>query len=195
MNSPKRLFNKKQIELQFDRAAARYDLFAHVQREMASDIFAVTETVDLDPATRVLDLGCETGELLSRLQGPLGPQLTGLDLSQKMLDVASTRCPTATFVHADMESIPWDDQCFDMVISNASLQWCDLNAAVSEMFRVLATGGKVIVGTLGAGTLRQWVAAFDSSGSIKRVHPFHNSANLAAAFHNCLLYTSDAADE
>lgn len=181
MNSPKRLLNKKRIELQFDLAAARYDQFAEVQREMADDILLAAQRTNPGPESQMMDLGCGTGELLARLHQAGWRRQTGLDLSQNMLQGAASRCPEANFLHADMEAIPMDDAAVNLIVSNAAVQWCDIEAAASEMFRILAPGGKAIVGTFTDGTLRQWVQAFATSRP-SRIHPFLHSSTIAAAF-------------
>jgi len=52
-----------------------------------------------------LDIACGTGQLMEQAQA-FGWQMTGLDNAAAMLSRASTRCPAANWIHADMVHIP-----------------------------------------------------------------------------------------
>jgi SAM-dependent methyltransferase len=70
----------------------------------------------LPAGARVLELGCGTGtretqELASRFE------LTGVDLSERELELARARVPGARFVHADLTTVDFDAQSFDAVVS------------------------------------------------------------------------------
>src|SRR5436190_7403659 len=105
----------------YDRRAAEYDdwyrgtgLFEGRDREgFAEEVEAVSRTLaSLAPAV-TLDVACGTGFLTRHLPG----EITGLDGSERMLDIAKTRAPEATFVHGDGLSLPFVDDAFDRVVS------------------------------------------------------------------------------
>ena len=103
---------------------------------------AVTEGED------VLDVGCGTGVLTRELTRHVGGNgsATGFDLSESMLGVARERCPEATFKQGNVVDLPFDDQIFDVVISSFMLMFVpDPEKALSEMRRVLKTGGRLVV--------------------------------------------------
>jgi ubiquinone/menaquinone biosynthesis C-methylase UbiE len=101
------------------------------------------------PATgRILDVGCGTGALLvdiSRIRP--GALLAGADLSYAMLSVARARLGSrALLAEADAVALPFRASAFDLVISASALHhWPDLAAALSEMRRVLAPGGRLAI--------------------------------------------------
>ena len=181
MNSLKQLLNRTQIESQFDRAASTYDSVAAVQQAMANTLLqrVVAESA---PSSRLLDLGCGTGQLLKGLANAGFKSLHGLDLSANMIDIARSKCPDAEYLHAAIESIPVDHATFDVLTSNAALQWCDPSAAATEMARVLRPGGSVFLNTFVDGTLQQWVEAFAASGIEPRVHRLPAAAEIEQAF-------------
>ena len=103
---------------------------------------AVTEGED------VLDVGCGTGVLTRELTRHVGGNgsATGFDLSESMLGVARVRCPEATFKQGNVVDLPFDDQSFDVVISSFMLMFVPKpEKALSEMRRVLKTGGRLVV--------------------------------------------------
>lgn len=77
-------------------------------------------------------------------------ELTGIDLSESMLDLARTRADeqgrAVELRQADAQRLPFDDASFDTVV--CALGLCaipDMDAAVAEMVRVLRPGGRLIL--------------------------------------------------
>lgn len=69
----------------------------------------------LPPAARVLDVACGVGFLTRRLKG----DVTGLDQSEAMLEIARKRVPWATFVRGDALHMPFDSNSFDRVFASS----------------------------------------------------------------------------
>lgn len=170
------------MQNQFDCAAETYDSVAWLQRKMGDSIVSDVLGRDLPRDIALIDLGCGTGELLRKLAGHQFTQLTGLDLSKKMLGIASEKSPDASFVHADLQSIPFPDHSFSAVVSNAAIQWCDPDAAAKEIARILKPGGLLSLNIFVAGTLAQWDAAFLENGYESRVHKLFDGSRVAEAF-------------
>jgi len=188
LNSPKRLLARQQVQNQFDRAATTYDSVAWLQRKMGDALLKLLSDTDLAKDAPIIDLGCGTGELLRKLNATDYANLTGLDLSEKMLDVAKEKTPNATYLHADIESMPVDDESFVAVTSNAAIQWCDLLAAATEIHRVLQPGGSVFLTSFVSGTLAQWDDAFVSNGLESRVHPLLDRSDIETTFQRAGFY-------
>jgi ubiquinone/menaquinone biosynthesis C-methylase UbiE len=98
---------------------------------------------------RILDVGCGTGIVARRaaLQAPDAVRIVGLDINEDMLRVAraSSRAmrPAVEWDRGDAVALPYDDGSFDVVLCEQALQFVSEPArAVSEMFRVLAPGGR-----------------------------------------------------
>jgi ubiquinone/menaquinone biosynthesis C-methylase UbiE len=66
------------------------------------------------PPRRTLDIACGTGFMTRRLRG----DVTGLDQSDAMLDVAREQVPGATFVQGDALDLPFEDGAFERVFSS-----------------------------------------------------------------------------
>jgi cyclopropane fatty-acyl-phospholipid synthase-like methyltransferase len=56
----------------------------------------------LQPGAIVLDLGCGTGQPVAKYLVEKGFRVTGVDQSQKMLEIAKLQVPEADFIHSDM---------------------------------------------------------------------------------------------
>jgi ubiquinone/menaquinone biosynthesis C-methylase UbiE len=88
----------------------------------------------LKPA-RVLDVACGTGFLTRHLQG----EVTGIDQSETMLEIARGRCPNATFMQADALELPFADSSFERVFTGhfyGHLRAGDRERFLSEARRV-----------------------------------------------------------
>ena len=105
----------------------------------------------LQPGERVLDLACGSG-LVARLVAPqVGPtgRVTGLDINAAMLDVARSLPPpagaTITWVQASAEAMGLPDASFDAILCQQGFQFFpEKPAALREMHRVLAPGGRLL---------------------------------------------------
>ena len=77
------------------------------------DVAAICAVVAELPPARTLDLACGTGFLTAHLRG----DVTGLDQSPKMLEVARRRLPDAELVAGDALAPPFAPGSFDRVFS------------------------------------------------------------------------------
>ncbi|MDH4177979.1 MAG: methyltransferase domain-containing protein [Thermoleophilia bacterium] len=105
----------------------------------------------LSPGEHVLDLGSGAGTdslVCAQMVGPEGC-VVGIDMTVEML--ATARYAAAEmglahieFVEGEVESLPFADETFDVVISNGVIDLIpDKDAVFSEVFRVLRPGGRI----------------------------------------------------
>jgi arsenite methyltransferase len=107
----------------------------------------------LDPGERVLDLGSGAGTdslIAAQMVGENG-RVTGVDMTPEMLEKARTAAAAmgvtnVEFVEGDAERLPFDDETFDVVISNGVIDLIpDKDAVFAEVYRVLRPGGRIQV--------------------------------------------------
>jgi ubiquinone/menaquinone biosynthesis C-methylase UbiE len=101
----------------------------------------------------VLDVGTGPGQIplkIARLNGDL--RIVGIDLSDAMLAKAEQSAreeglyPRVSFRRGDAKRIPFDDNCFDLVISNCTLHHvADPLEFFNELARVARRGGAIFV--------------------------------------------------
>ncbi|HEU4366565.1 MAG TPA: methyltransferase domain-containing protein [Candidatus Krumholzibacteria bacterium] len=95
---------------------------------------------------RVLDVGCGTGVLARDAARRVGASgfVAGIDPNPGMLAVALRVAPELEWREGVAESLPYDDGMFDAVLSQFGLMFfSDRTAALHEMMRVLAPGGRL----------------------------------------------------
>src|SRR5439155_17128222 len=100
---------------------------------------------------RVLDLGSGAGTdslVAAQMVGEEG-RVTGIDMTPEMLAKARSAAAemgvtNVEFVESEAEQLPFEDGSFDVVISNGVIDLIpDKEAVFSELFRVLASGGRM----------------------------------------------------
>jgi SAM-dependent methyltransferase len=100
-------------------------------------------TAGIGPGTRVLDVGCGTGELLEHLQDR-GAVPSGVDPAPRMVELARARAVGVDVRLGDFERLPFDGGAFDALLAVNAFQFAeDQTDALAEAARVLAPGGVV----------------------------------------------------
>ena len=96
----------------------------------------------------VLDAGCGTGQTTAYLYQQYKAKVAGLEINPIMLDKAKSRFQTQQLpiqlIAGSVESIPFEDNTFDFVLSESVLAFVDKPKALSEFYRVLKKGGRLI---------------------------------------------------
>ena len=151
----------------FDRIAPLYDVMNTVMTAGTDARWRRTaiRAAVIRPGMRVLDVACGTGKLTRAAAEVVGDagEAVGVDFSPRMLE-AARRVPvtmggpagrtgaaaTPRYVEADALVLPFPDGSFDAVTMAFGLRnVSDYRAALSEMRRVAAAGGRVVVLEIG----------------------------------------------
>ena len=95
---------------------------------------------------RVLEVGCGWGELAEWIARETGAEVVAVDLSPRMVELASERGIDASV--ADVQNLPFADGSFDLVVAAWMLYHVpDLERGLSEIARVLRPGGTFVAAT------------------------------------------------
>ena len=101
----------------------------------------------------VLDIGCGAGVdtlIVAMMAGPTG-EAVGVDLTAEMLqraevNLALTDLKNVAFKKASGEKLPFEDNYFDVAISNGVINLIpDKAATLKEVWRVLKLGGRLMI--------------------------------------------------
>jgi demethylmenaquinone methyltransferase/2-methoxy-6-polyprenyl-1,4-benzoquinol methylase len=109
---------------------------------------------------RILDVGCGTGKQLSLL--PETMDAVGIDLSEAMLEQAHRQAP-GKCQQADATAIPFDDQSFDLILSQFALHEKPtetIDQELREVRRLLQPGGVFSVVDFDFPATQSWLAGF-----------------------------------
>ncbi len=148
-----------------------------IEAQMAMDYFA--PSVALSPSSVVVDMSCATGLFTRRLakSGNYG-RILGCDYSDSMLTEARRRIKadpelspkslktSLDLVRLDVGQIPMRTESVDSLHAGAAMHcWPDLDAAMSEIYRVLKPGGRYFATTF-LSTYFANVAAMDGQSGM-----------------------------
>ena len=139
-----------QVRAMFDRIARVYDRMNSVMtagmhhrwRERAADLARV------GPGARALDVATGTGDLAIELKRRVGAggEVTGLDFSERMLELAREKAGDVRFEAGNALELPYPDASFDAVtVGFGARNFDDLARGLREMARVTRPGGRVVV--------------------------------------------------
>lgn len=113
---------------------------------------AVFRELQLSPVAKVLDYGCGPGKVALRVAEEFGAEVTAVDISRTMLDIARQRRPHPRISYHEVESGRLGflaDASFDAAMSCYVFinigDAAELQGIASEVFRVLVPGGRYTV--------------------------------------------------
>jgi phosphatidylethanolamine/phosphatidyl-N-methylethanolamine N-methyltransferase len=135
-------------------ASRVYHRFAHVYESLfgpvyTSRIHATIGSLPLFAGARVLEIGVGTGISLSAY--PPTVHVTGIDMSQEMLDQAARKIEERNWSHVELRQmdaldLKFDDEHFDFVLAfHVASVVQDVHRMMSEMLRVCKPNGTIVV--------------------------------------------------
>ena len=185
MSDAGQFISKQKVRRAFDRAADGYDDAAVLQKEVCGRLLEKLDYIRLIPGL-ILDAGVGTGDAIAPLMKRYKKsRIVALDLSERMLEKAAVhgsllRRPEP--VCADLERLPFQDGCFDLVFSSLTLQWCnDLPGTFAGLLRVLRPGGLLMFSTFGPDTLKELRACWrrvDDAVHVNQFTDMHDVGDL-----------------
>ena len=139
-----------------DYAAGIYDIFEPMcllgkENEINNQLI---ELLEIKEWHKILDIGCGTGVITQKIADSLnaetGGGAMGIDAAAMMIQGAREKreSQTCRFEVAAAENLPFENESFDSIISTLFFHHIQLdlkNRALSEAFRVLKPGGKLII--------------------------------------------------
>lgn len=138
-----------------EAARAHFDRWAGVygrSRLLPALQARALEALRIVPGDRLLDVACGAGGLVIGV-APRVERAVGVDLSEGMLDLARAQLadagplPNVEFVQAPSDALPFEDGAFTAVVCTTAFHhFPDPQGSIAEMARVLAPGGRVVIG-------------------------------------------------
>jgi ubiquinone/menaquinone biosynthesis C-methylase UbiE len=131
--------------LDYDRRAAEFARHRKIHPEVLRELLA---SCIFGPETRVLDVGCGTGNYAAAVTAATNCRISGVDPSQRMLEWARDAAPWESLDQSSAESLPFGDDAFDVVMSTDVIHHIrDRDAYFGEAARVLRAGGQLVTVT------------------------------------------------
>lgn len=145
---------KQQVEDMFDNISGKYDFLNHflslnLDKTWRKKAISYLKHV---PVSSLLDVATGTGDMVTPALKLKPTRIVGIDLSEGMLQGARKKFPTEvngtsiSFIKGDSENLPFSDNEFDAeTVAFGVRNFENTLKGLSEMYRVLKPGGKVVV--------------------------------------------------
>jgi ubiquinone/menaquinone biosynthesis C-methylase UbiE len=93
----------------------------------------------------ILDLGCGPGQLINELHERFNNvEITGIDFSEKMLEISKSRNPKATHIKLDVSELCKLKGMYNIIVCTHSLPYYkEPEKIMKELSRLLANNGKI----------------------------------------------------
>ena len=124
--------------LYYSRKLRFHDLFADQYRRL----FDLDENREL----KILEIGCGPGALAGALHRwyPKA-EITAIDRDSEFIKFGAEHEPGVDFIEGDATALPFEDNCFDVTISNTVAEHIEPSRFYGEQLRVLRPGGVCLV--------------------------------------------------
>lgn len=145
---------KEEVAEMFNNISKKYDFLNHFLSVGIDKIWrkkAVAQLKDIQPK-KLLDLATGTGDFALSLLKLKPTEIIGMDISKGMLEVGRKKMKEKKVDHiismqlGDSENLPFEDGYFDgLTVGFGVRNYENLEKGLSEMLRVLRTGGKAVI--------------------------------------------------
>ena len=171
--------NKDLIHNRFAKNLKNYDSNAKIQKQMAEKLFSMVENKAPDS---VLEIGCGTGFLTKiASEGLAWEYYNAIDIVEDCEEYISKINDKILFSACDIEKfLRVCDRKFDLIISNASLQWVnDFEGVVNSLQQMLNPSGELVISTFGKENFRE---IYNLMGTALK---YYSEAELKKFFPTC----------
>jgi len=131
----------QEVKRHFEEIAEQYDYWKDKNKYYYEEIKRFLRS-QIPPAKKVLDVGCGTGSLLAALEPSRG---VGVDLSERMVQIAQRKFPELTYLVGECERLQLSET-FDYVILVDLLDHIsDLHSSFSSLKRMMTKDSKLVL--------------------------------------------------
>ncbi len=135
------LARKESVERHFDNVAPEYDNWKKKNAYYYDTIKAFVRR-NVRPESKVLEIGCATGEILHATRPAHG---VGIDISSKLIKIASKKFPKYTFTHTSIESFESDEKFDYIILVDVIHHVYDIMTVFEEIYKFCHPQTKIII--------------------------------------------------
>ncbi len=119
------------------------ELYLRFEKQRTLPVYDLISHIDLKDAKRILDIGCGTGtSTRALLEKWPNAEIIGIDNSKTMIEAAKKSTDKIQWILNDADKDPLPSGKFDLIFSNASLQWIkNIDDLLANAYASLNEGG------------------------------------------------------
>jgi ubiquinone/menaquinone biosynthesis C-methylase UbiE len=141
------MYEEEMVRTAYDQVGSLYNQMRNRQKNtLELDFFATLIPV----GGHILDAGCGAGEPVAKYLVEHGFQVTGIDISPRILELAKKQVPEGHFFEEDMTQLTFPDESFDGVVSLYAIWHISKQKhgfVFQNFYRVLKPGGILFFNT------------------------------------------------
>lgn len=136
---------EEEKDFKFDKRAEYYD--EGFEGKTSEKFYKlVIENIVLSEGMKLLDMGCGTGTILKRLSGKCAIKGFGIDVEEKMLEIARKKCPEMQIINCSCDNTPFEADSFDAIVACMAFHhFPNKEDFAKECARLLKKGGKLYI--------------------------------------------------
>jgi len=145
--------NKELIQKRFEKKLSTYNANAKIQKQMAEKLINFADSEN----SSILEIGCGTGLLTKLVSEKISfSEYTAIDIVSGCEKYIKKINKDIKFINCDVEKYIQTCGQFDLIISNASLQWIEnLPEFVKKLISKLNNNGNLLFTTFGTENFRE----------------------------------------
>ena len=133
--------DKKEIIAFFDSLASGWDEYNTRNEEVIAEIL---ERSGIREGIKVLDVACGTGVLFPDYQ-KAGAEITGIDISENMVNAAKKKFPGISVICGDATDYPFEEKFDVIMIYNAFPHFDEPERLIANLAESLAPSGRLSI--------------------------------------------------
>lgn len=147
------MIDKSLVKKRFEKSLLSYDENAIVQKMMASKLISLLPQTDFNS---IFEIGCATGILTKEIKNHTEFNIyCANDIVENSKDFITKIIPESTFISGDIEEIKLTEK-YDLIISNACLQWCNnIESTLEKLMNSLTKNGILLISIFGNENLKE----------------------------------------
>lgn len=127
----------------FNSVAHRWDSMCNHDKDKIKDILDISE---IKEGAKILDVATGTGVLVEYLLDKKPEKIIGIDIAEKMIEVAKKKYSNEEVVFKAMDVMDYTESGFDYIfIYSAYPHFKDKNRLINHLSKMLNKGGKLVV--------------------------------------------------
>lgn len=162
------------------------DLCQHGYADM-TQLDRLIEVAQIGPASRVLDLGCGTGQIAEYISDVTGAVVHGIDYIPAAIDLAQARTRAKrdrlSFSVADINHLDIPPRSIDTLVAIDTLYFSDLTTVLGTLRELLVPGGQMVIYYI--------TLLFDEHADRSTVQPDRTALAQALTHHGLPYHTWD----
>ncbi len=182
------MINKSLVKQRFLKNITTYDENAFIQKIMAKKLISMVKKYS-NSYCSVFETGCLTGILTREIKHNINYKyFFANDIVNESESYIKGIDSGIKFIPGDIEKISLP-QSFDLIISNASLQWCDnLNAALIKLVNSLNDNALLAVSLFNSANLKEIKQIFNLKDNIQDIKNLVSDFNVIDYFEEEMSY-------